>query len=377
MRMSLRALAVAVPAAALLISCASKEEAAKPDSPKATGMTKEEFSTYTLKNAKGMEAVVTNYGARVMKLTTPDRAGQFADVVLGFDSPAAYETIENPYFGAIVGRYGNRIAKGKFTLGGVEYTLAKNNGENSLHGGLKGFDKRVWSAKQDGQKLEMTYVSKDGEEGYPGTLTATVTYSLTDDNSLRIDYTATTDKDTVKNITNHAYFNLAGQGDGDILGHELVLYADKYTPVDSGLIPTGIKPVQGTPFDFRKPHLIGERINADNEQIKFGKGYDHNFVLNGDMGKLRPAVKLTEPKSGRVMEVSTTEPGVQFYTGNFLDGTITGKGGKVYKQRSALCLETQHFPDSPNHPNFPTTVLKPGEKYESTTIYKLSALGAR
>ena len=362
-----------------MTSCGSKNEAAKPAASKVFGKTAagEDVSLYTLSNAKGMQATITNYGARVVTLSAPDRNGKFADVVLGFDTLDGYLK-ENPYFGAIVGRYGNRIAKGKFTLDGVEHKLAVNNGANSLHGGLKGFDKQVWTAKQDGSKLELTYLSKDGEEGYPGNMTTVVTYQLTDDNELRIDYSITTDKDTVKNVTNHSYWNLAGQGEGDVLGHQITVFADKTTPVDEGLIPTGeLKPVDGTPFDFRQPHLIGERIDAADQQIKYGKGYDHNWVLNGAMGSLHPAAKVVEPKSGRVMEVSTTEPGVQFYTGNFLDGTITGKGGKVYQRRFALCLETQHFPDSPNHPEFPTTTLKPGEKYQSTTIYKFSTEAAK
>ncbi len=356
-----------------MISCVKNETAppavtgSQPYGKTAEG---EEVALYTLTNSKGMRATVTNYGARVVSLMTPDRTGAMGDVVLGFDSLDGYLK-ENPFFGAIVGRYGNRIAKGHFKLDGVEYKLAVNNGANSLHGGLRGFDKHVWTGKQDGAKLELTYVSRDGEEGYPGTMSTTVVYTVTDDNELRIDYTLTTDKATVHNVTNHSYFNLAGAGEGDVLGHQLVIYADKFTPVDEGLIPTGeLKPVEKTPFDFRQAHAIGERIETADQQIKYGKGYDHNFVLNGAMGSLHPAVKVTEPKSGRVMEVSTTEPGVQFYTGNFLDGTITGKGGKVYKQRYAFCLETQHFPDSPNHPDFPTTTIKPGEKYQSTTVYK-------
>jgi aldose 1-epimerase len=336
--------------------------------------TGEEVFLYTLKNSNGMIATIITYGARVTTLKVPDKSGQFADVVNGFDSLDGYLK-ENPYFGAIVGRYGNRIGNAQFTLDGHTYHLAKNNGPNTLHGGLKGFDKRVWTAKDqtDPQKLELTYISPDGEEGFPGTLTTNVTYTLNNSNELRIDYSATTDKDTVLNVTNHSYFNLAGQGEGDILGHQLTLMADRYTPVDPGLIPTGqLAPVAGTPFDFREPHLIGERINGNDEQLKRGQGYDHNWVLNGAMGTLHPAAKVVEPKSGRVMEVSTTEPGVQFYTGNFLDGTITGKGGKVYKRRYALCLETQHFPDSPNKPSFPTTELKPGQKLESTTVFRFA-----
>jgi aldose 1-epimerase len=329
---------------------------------------------YTLTNANGMEVSIMNYGATIVSLKAPDRSGKMADVVLGFDSMDGYLTDE-PYFGAVVGRYGNRIAKGKFKLNGKEYSLATNNGPNALHGGIKGFDKQIWQAQPVGNSgLRLTYISKDGEEGYPGTLTTTVEYTLTDANELKLAYSATTDKDTVLNVTNHSYFNLAGEGSGDILGHRLQLFADRFTPVDSTLIPTGeLKPVAGTPFDFRQPHAIGERVDAaGDEQIKFGGGYDHNFVLNGSMGTLRPAARVSESKSGRVMEVLTTEPGVQFYTGNFLDGTIKGKGGKAYNRRYGFCLETQHFPDSPNQPKFPSTVLKPGQKFASTTVFKFS-----
>jgi aldose 1-epimerase len=329
---------------------------------------------YTLTNANGMEAAIMNRGAILVSLKTPDRSGKMADVVLGFDTLEGYLG-ENPYFGAVVGRYGNRIAKGRFTLNGKEYKLATNNGPNALHGGLQGFDKQVWQAQPVGKSgLRLTYVSKDGEEGYPGTLTTTIEYTLTDANELKLAYSATTDKDTVLNVTNHSYFNLAGEGTGDILGHRMQLFADRFTPVDATLIPTGeLKPVAGTPFDFRQPHLIGERIDAaGDEQIKFGGGYDHNWVVNGSMGTLRPAARVVEPKSGRILEVSTTEPGVQFYTGNFLDGTIKGKGGKVYKRRYGFCLETQHFPDSPNHPKFPSVVLKPGGKFASNTVFKFS-----
>ncbi|MFN7946423.1 MAG: aldose epimerase family protein [Blastocatellia bacterium] len=330
---------------------------------------------YTLTNDKGIEARIINYGGIVVSLRVPDNKGQMGDVVLGFDDLESYLT-KNPYFGALIGRYGNRIAKGRFTLDGKEYKLATNNGENHLHGGIKGFDKQLWKAKpfttKQGPALELSYVSKDGEEGYPGKLSVTVVYTLTSDNSLRIDYTATTDKDTVVNLTNHSYFNLAGSG--DILGHQLVINADKFTPVDAGLIPTGeLRNVKGTPFDFTAPHSIGERIEAPDEQIVFGKGYDHNFVLNNWDKTLRQQVRVYEPTTGRVMEVFTTEPGVQFYSGNFLDGTLTGKGGKVYQRRYGFCLETQHFPDSPNHPNFPTTTLKKGETYRTTTIYRFSA----
>jgi aldose 1-epimerase len=329
---------------------------------------------YTLKNVHGLEAAIITYGATLVSLKTPDRSGKLDDIVLGFDTMEGYLN-NRPHFGSIVGRYGNRIAKGKFSIDGKEYTLARNNGENSLHGGLVGFDKVLWTAKpvtrKEGPALELTYVSKDGEEGYPGTLTTTVVYTLTEADELRIDYRATTDKPTVVNLTNHSYFNLAGQGTGDILKHELRLDADRFTPVDAGLIPTGeLRPVDGTPFDFRKPTAIGARIGASDEQIGFGKGYDHNFVLNGKAGTLRAVARVSEPTTGRTMEVSTTEPGVQFYTGNFLDGSVRGKGGKPMNLRFGFCLETQHFPDSPNKPAFPSTLLRPGETYTSTTVFK-------
>ncbi len=336
---------------------------------------------YTLRNSKGVEASITNYGAILVSLKVPDRNGNLADVVLGFDSLDGYLG-EHPYFGAVIGRYGNRIAGGRFVLDGVEYKLARNNGENHLHGGVRGFDKAVWSVKKpraDGDAgVELTYLSEDGEEGYPGSLTATVRYTLTGDNELRLDYEATASKPTVVNLTNHSYFNLAGAGNGDILAHRVRINADNFTPVDQGLIPTGeLRPVTGTPFDFRQPHAIGERIGGKDQQLVFGKGYDHNFVLNGSAGSLRSAARVTEPGSGRVVEVLTTEPGVQFYTGNFLDGTIRGKGGAAYGHRYGFCLETQHFPDSPNQPQFPSVVLRPGAKYQSTTVYKFSAEAAR
>ena len=325
---------------------------------------------YTLKS-DGLKASITTYGGRVVTLMVPDRTGKPGDIVLGFDSLAGYLK-ENPYFGALIGRYGNRIAHGKFTLEGKAYKLPINNGENSLHGGVHGFDRKVWKAKVEGESLVLTYVSKDGEEGYPGTLTATVKYSLTA-SELRIDYSATTDKPTVLNLTNHSYFNLAGQGEGDVLRHEVTIVAEKFTPVDKGLIPTGeLKSVAGTPFDFRTPHKIGERIGAADEQLKFGLGYDHNWVLTGATSALRLAAKVHDAGSGRVLEVMTTQPGIQFYTGNFLDGTLTGKGGKVYKQRYGFCMETQHFPDSPNKPGFPSTELKPGQKFQSTTVFRFS-----
>ncbi len=330
---------------------------------------------YTLRNQRGMEVDITNFGAAVVSLKTPDRQGKFADVVLGYDDLAGYEN-DKSYFGATIGRYGNRIAHGKFTLNGATYTLAKNDGENSLHGGLKGFNKVVWEAKDVSSggvpALQLNYTSKDGEEGYPGNLAVQVTYTLTNDNELRIDYRATTDKPTVANLTNHSYFNLAGQG--DVLQHQLRLHASQFTPVDATLIPTGaLKSVRGTPFDFTSPTAIGAHINDNDEQLRLGHGYDHNFVVDGEAGKLRPAAEVYEPTSGRTIEVLTTEPGVQFYGGNFLDGTTRGKNGTMYQRRAAFCLETQHFSDSPNKPNFPSTVLNPGTPYQSTTIYKFSA----
>ena len=330
---------------------------------------------YTLTNRSGMEVRITNYGGRVVSILVPDRHGKMADVVLGFDNLDGYLG-NNPFFGALVGRYANRIAKARFELNGVEYRLAQNDGPNSLHGGVKGFDKRLWTAHSSSQNppaLELTYVSADGEEGYPGQLTSKVTYTLTDTNELKIDYAATTDKDTVLNLTNHSYFNLVGEGQGDILKHEIQINADRFTPVNDTLIPTGeLRKVEGTPFDFRKATAIGARIDADDEQIKFGRGYDHDFVLNRAGHSLTLAARVTDPGSGRVLEVLTTQPGIQFYTGNFLDGKVRGKGGKAYPHRSAFCLETQHFPDSPNQPKFPTTELKPGEAYHQTTVYKFS-----
>ncbi len=326
---------------------------------------------FTLTNGKGMEASICNYGGVVVSLKPADKNGAAAtDVVLGYDSFEPY--IQNPsYFGALIGRYGNRIAHGAFKLDGVTYHVPKNDGANALHGGVNGFNKKLWTAREIPGGVELSYLSKDGEEGYPGDLKAKATYTLTPDNELRIDYSATTDKDTVVNLTNHSYFNLAGQGEGDILGHEIMIEADRFTPVDAGLIPTGeLKPVEGTPFDFRKASVIGSRIDDQNEQLKLGKGYDHNFVLNRKGGSVELAARVRDPKSGRVMEVLTDQPGVQFYTGNFLDGTQQGKGGKAYQKRCAFCLETQHFPDSPNQPSFPSTELKPGQEYKTSTVYR-------
>jgi aldose 1-epimerase len=311
------------------------------------------------------------YGAIITSIRVPDRSGRFADVVLGFDNLEGYLK-GHPYFGTVVGRYGNRIGGGHFTLNGQTFKLAQNNGPNHLHGGVKGFDKYVWKAEplQNGLGVAFSRTSPDGEEGYPGNLAARVTYTLTDKNELVVDYHATTDKATPVNLTQHSYFNLSGDPSTTILGHELRIDADRYTPVDATLIPTGeLVPVQGTPFDFRKPTTIGARIEQPHEQLKFGRGYDHNWVLNRKGSQPAFAARVLEPKTGRTVEVATTEPGVQFYTGNFLDGTIKGKGGQVYNQRAGLCLETQHFPDSPNKPNFPSTVLQPGKEYTTRTVF--------
>lgn len=336
-----------------------------------------EVQLYTLTNAHGLKATITNYGGIVTSLLVPDKAGKLGDVVLGFDNVSGYQSPayqkSGPYFGALIGRYGNRIAKGQFSLDGKQYTLATNNGANHLHGGLKGFDKVIWQAEPgaSAQSLKLTYVSKDGEEGYPGTLTVTATYTLTDTDELRIDYSATTDKATPVNLTNHSYFNLSAGQRKDVLQHQVRLNADKYTVVDAGLIPTGeLRAVKGTPFDFTTPHAIGERI------AQVPGGYDHNWVLN-ETGKLRPVALVTEPTSSRTMQVLTDQPGIQFYTGNFLDGTLTGKGGMVYGKHAGFCLETQHFPDSPNQPTFPSTILQPGQTLQSTTIYKFGIQAAK
>src|SRR5690348_5250844 len=367
---------------AILMTLAASGATAKPGSTKKSSFGKtpdgEAVDLYTLTNKNGAEVAITNYGGSVVSLKVPDREGKLGDVVLGFDSVDGY-VANTSYIGALIGRYGNRIGHSQFKLDGKTYTLPKNNGENTLHGGTKGFNKAVWTAKEipakDGQALELTYLSKDGEEGFPGNLQVRVIYTLTDSNALRIEYFATTDKDTVVNLTNHSYFNLAGPGSGDILSHVLTIEADKFTPVDSGLIPTGeLRDVAGTPFDFRKPTAIGARINQDDEQLKLGGGYDHNFVLRRPAGSGESlAARVVEATTGRVMEVWTTEPGVQFYTGNFLDGKSAGKGGATYPKRSAFCLETQHFPDSPNQPKFPSVVLSPGERYHTITTYKFSA----
>jgi aldose 1-epimerase len=328
---------------------------------------------YTLRNRKGLEVEITNYGGAVVSIRTPDRGGRMADIVLGYSDPAGY-VADTSYFGTLIGRYANRIAQGKFTLNGVEYQLAKNNGVNHLHGGVQGFNKVVWQAREvsrrNGVALELTYISKDTEEGYPGKLTVTATYSLSDANELRIEYSATTDKETVVNLTHHSYFNLAGAGAGDVLNHQLKINANRFTPVDETLIPTGeLKTVKGTPFDFSRTTAIGSRISQADEQLVRGKGYDHNFVLNKKGRELSLAAIVYEPSSGRAMEMWTTEPGMQLYTGNFLD-KVHGKEGKIYDYRGGFCLEAQHFPDSPNKPAFPSTTLKLGERYTQTTIYK-------
>jgi len=334
---------------------------------------------YTLRNARGMEVRAITYGAIIQSIRVPDRSGRLGDVTLGYDSLSGYLTA-SPYFGAVVGRYANRIARGRFALGGQTYRLAANNGPNHLHGGLKGFDKVVWEAKSfqrgDTVGVEFQHTSPDGDEGYPGTLHVSVTYTLTPSNQLEVEYRAKTDQATPVNLSQHSYFNLAGEGSGDILGHILEVDADRYTPVDSTLIPTGeLASVRNTPFDFRTPMAIGARINQPDPQLKYGKGYDHNFVLNRSGSGVVHAARVVEPKTGRTLDISTTEPGLQFYSGNFLDGTITGKSGHVYAHRSALVLETQHFPDSPNHPNFPSTILRPGKEYRSRTVFAFGVAG--
>ena len=337
----------------------------------------ENIDIYTLRNANGVETRITNYGGIVVSLKVRDRNNKFDDVVLGFNDLSDYLTKNNPYFGAIIGRYGNRIGKARFKLKGVEYKLAANNGENTLHGGLKGFDKVIWTGRsiqtQTGPAVVLTYTSKDGEEGYPGNLRVRVTYTLTNKNELKIDYWATTDKDTVNNLTHHSYFNLLGEGNGTILDHQVRINADRFVPTDDTAIPTGeLKRVANTPFDFLKATSIGARIEDPDEQLKFGRGYDHTWVINGRPGTLRLAASAYESSTGRYMEVWTTEPGMQFYTGNYLDGTLTGKIGKLYERRSGFCFETQHYPDSPNQPSFPTTTLRKGAIFRSTTIYKFS-----
>ena len=327
---------------------------------------------FTLKNANGLVAQITNFGGKVVNLWTPDKNGDFADIVIGYDTPGEYFNTSEIYYGTLIGRYGNRIAKGQFILNDSIYKLAVNNIPNHLHGGIKGFNDVVWDAKKlDDQTLELTYLSVDGEEGYPGNLNVKVVYKLTNDNELKVEYWATTDKPTPVNLTQHSFFNLKGAGNGDVNDHIMQIMADAYTPVDSTLIPTGeIAPVEGTPFDFRTPTAIGVRINDDNIQLKYGNGYDHNWVLNKSESGLNYAAKVVAPTSGRTFEVFTNEPGMQFYGGNFMTGRDSGKGGKVFAFRGAFCLETQHFPDSPNKPEFPSTILDPGDEYYSVCVYR-------
>ena len=367
-------------AALSTLSLAAGAAIAAPDTitqkPFGTAPGGQKVSLYTLTNRSGMVVKITNYGGIVTSILVPDRNGKMGDVVLGYDNVAGYIK-GSPYFGALIGRYANRIAKGKFTLNNKTYTLAVNNGVNHLHGGKIGFDKKVWAASpvrvSNGVGLSLNLYSPDMEEGYPGNLAVHVIYSLTDDNALKIAYTAITDKATVLNLTNHSYFNLNGAGSGTVLDQTMMINANRYTPIDKTSIPFGLlAPVAGTPFDFRRPHAIGARINMANLQLKNGAGYDHNFVLNHTGNSLVLAARAYSPKTGRVLTVSTTEPGVQLYTGNFLDGTNIGKGGKVYNKRGAFCLEAQHFPDSPNQKAFPTTTLRPGQVYRQTTIDKFS-----
>ncbi len=366
-----------IAAATLLFLCASLEAKTKVTSqpfgkmPDGTAV-----ELYTLSDGP-IETRIMTYGGIIVSLKTPDREGKQADIVLGFDTLDQYVANSNgpgtSFFGALIGRYANRIGHASFTLDGKQYSVPRNNGENSLHGGPHGFNNVLWKAKPIADGVELTYLSKDGEEGYPGNLSVTVRYTLKG-KDFRVEYSATTDKDTVVNLTNHSYFNLAGQGHGSILNHELTLFASRFTPVDGGLIPTGeLKSVASTPFDFRKPTVIGARIDGTDEQLRLGKGYDHNWVLDHPSGKLAEAAEVYEPTSGRVMEVLTDQPGIQFYSGNFLNGSLKGKGGTPYGLRSGFCLETQHFPDSPNHPGFPSTELKPGERYDTTTIFRFSA----
>lgn len=364
----------------LSLAMVSTNLQAKTTKTQKTQVTKAPFGTdtegtpveiYTLDDGT-IQARIMTYGGVIVSLKTPDRNGKMADIVNGLDSLGGYEG-KVPYFGALIGRYANRIAHGEFKLDGKTYTLPKNDGDNTLHGGTRGFDKVVWKAKEIENGIELTHVSPDGDQGFPGTLTAVVHYTLVGD-TLKIDYSATTDKDTVVNLTNHSYFNLAGQGSGDILKQEMMINASHYTPVNANLIPTGkIAPVAGTPFDFRKLTPIGARINQDNEQLKLAKGYDDNWVLDKPAAKMGFAAEAYDPGSGRVLKVYTTQPGIQFYTGNFLDGTITGKDGKVYSHRSAFCLETQHYPNTPNEPSFPSAELKPGERYHQVTEFKFTA----
>ena len=372
----MKRLCMAVMAMCLLLSCGEKREEAT-----LSGLMKSDFvsevegkptALYVLKNKNGAEACITNYGGRLVSVMVPDKNGKMTDVVLGYDNIGQYVQSDGNY-GALIGRYGNRINQGKFTLDDIEYTLPQNNGAHCLHGGPQGYHARMWDAKQlNDQALELTYLSKDGEAGFPGNLDIKVTYTLTDDNAVGIKYEATTDKKTVVNLTNHSYFNLSGVPGSDVLDQLVMINADNYTPVDSTLIPVGISPVEGTPLDLRTPVAIGKQINDPFQQLQFGRGYDLNWVLNTNGDKNVLAAKAYSPTSGIALEVYTNEPGIQFYTGNFMDGKDTGKHGVLYPHRGALCLETQHYPDSPNHPDFPSVVLNPGEKYLSECIYKFT-----
>ena len=372
----MKRLCMAVMAMCLLLSCGEKREEAT-----LSGLMKSDFvsevegkptALYVLKNKNGAEACITNYGGRLVSVMVPDKNGKMTDVVLGYDNIGQYVQSDGNY-GALIGRYGNRINQGKFTLDDIEYTLPQNNGAHCLHGGPQGYHARMWDAKQlNDQALELTYLSKDGEAGFPGNLDIKVTYTLTDDNAVGIKYEATTDKKTVVNLTNHSYFNLSGVPGSDVLDQLVMINADNYTPVDSTLIPVGISPVDGTPLDLRTPVAIGKQINDPFQQLVFGRGYDLNWVLNTNGDKNVLAAKAYSPTSGIALEVYTNEPGIQFYTGNFMDGKDTGKHGVLYPHRGALCLETQHYPDSPNHPDFPSVVLNPGEKYLSECIYKFT-----
>lgn len=372
----MKRLCMAVMAMCLLLSCGEKREEAT-----LSGLMKSDFvsevegkptALYVLKNKNGAEACITNYGGRLVSVMVPDKNGKMTDVVLGYDNIGQYVQSDGNY-GALIGRYGNRINQGKFTLDDIEYTLPQNNGAHCLHGGPQGYHARMWDAKQlNDQALELTYLSKDGEAGFPGNLDIKVTYTLTDDNAVGIKYEATTDKKTVVNLTNHSYFNLSGVLGSDVLDQLVMINADNYTPVDSTLIPVGISPVDGTPLDLRTPVAIGKQINDPFQQLQFGRGYDLNWVLNTNGDKNVLAAKAYSPTSGIALEVYTNEPGIQFYTGNFMDGKDTGKHGVLYPHRGALCLETQHYPDSPNHPDFPSVVLNPGEKYLSECIYKFT-----
>lgn len=372
----MKRLCMAVMAMCLLLSCGEKREEAT-----LSGLMKSDFvsevegkptALYVLKNKNGAEACITNYGGRLVSVMVPDKNGKMTDVVLGYDNIGQYVQSDGNY-GALIGRYGNRINQGKFTLDDIEYTLPQNNGAHCLHGGPQGYHARMWDAKLlNDQALELTYLSKDGEAGFPGNLDIKVTYTLTDDNAVGIKYEATTDKKTVVNLTNHSYFNLSGVPGSDVLDQLVMINADNYTPVDSTLIPVGISPVDGTPLDLRTPVAIGKQINDPFQQLQFGRGYDLNWVLNTNGDKNVLAAKAYSPTSGIALEVYTNEPGIQFYTGNFMDGKDTGKHGVLYPHRGALCLETQHYPDSPNHPDFPSVVLNPGEKYLSECIYKFT-----